>query len=86
MLKSRYEILLPLTPNDGQPVSDDKLSQTREGLVDRFDGVSVQPQSILAIWMHEGVRYEDTSVRLTVDVEDNPENRQFFVDFKQTLL
>ena len=36
--------------------------------------------------MHEGVRYEDTSVRLTVDVDDTPENRQFFIDFKATLL
>src|SRR5947199_353641 len=63
MLKRRYEILLPLRHNDGRPVSDDKLNQTREDLVDRFDGVSVQPQSILGIWVHDGVRYEDTSVR-----------------------
>jgi hypothetical protein len=36
--------------------------------------------------VHEGVRYEDTSVRLTVDVDDTPENRQFFLQFKATLL
>jgi hypothetical protein len=86
MLKRRYEILLPLRHNDGRPVSDDSLNETREELVDRFDGITVQPQSILGIWVHEGARYEDTSVRLTVDVEDTPENRQFFVDFKATLL
>ncbi len=86
MLRRRFEILLPLRHNDGRSVSDDILNQTREELVDRFDGVSIQPQSILGIWVHEGVRYEDTSVRLTVDVDDTPENRQFFIDFKATLL
>jgi hypothetical protein len=77
---------LPLTHNDGRPVSDDKLNQTREELVAKFDAISVQPQSIRGIWVHEGVRYEDTSVRWTVDVEDTPEDRQFFLDFKATLL
>jgi hypothetical protein len=86
MLKRRYEILLPLRHNDGRPVSDDKLNQTREELVEQFDGISVQPQSILGIWIHEGTRYEDTSVRLTVDVDDTPENREFFAGLKQTLL
>ena len=86
MLRRRYEILLPLRHNDGSPVSDEKLNQTREELVNRFDGISVQPQSILGIWVHEGARYEDTSVRLTVDVDDTPENRQFFLQFKATLL
>jgi len=86
MLKRRCEILLPLKYNDGRPVSDDKLNQTREELVSRFDGLSVQPQSILGIWVHEGMRYEDTSVRLTLDVDDTVENRQFFLDFKATLL
>ena len=86
MLKRRYEILLPLKHNDGRPVSDDKLNETREELVEQFDGISIQPQSILGIWVHEGTRYEDTCVRLTVDIEDTPENRQFFLDFKQILL
>jgi hypothetical protein len=86
MLRKRYEILLPLRHNDGRLVSDEKLNETREELVNQFDGISVQPQSILGIWVHEGTRYEDTSVRLTVDVDDTPENREFFVQFKTTLL
>lgn len=86
MLKRRYEILLPLKHNDGRPVSDDKLNQTREELVARFDAVSVQPHTILGIWVHNGARFEDISVRLVVDVPDTPENRQFFVDWKPVLL
>jgi hypothetical protein len=86
MLKRRYEILLPLKHNDGRPVSDDTLNQTRETLVEKFEGVSVQPQSVLGMWVHEGARYEDTTVRVTVDVEDTAENYQFFVEFKKTLM
>jgi hypothetical protein len=86
MLKRRYEILLPLKHNDGRPVSEEVINLTREELVARFDGISVHPQSILGIWVHEGVRYEDNSVRWTIDVEDTPENREFLMDFKAVLL
>ena len=86
MLKRRYEILLPLKHNDGGPVSDDKLNETREELVEQFDAVSVVPNPIVGIWLHDGVRYEDASVRLIVDVEDTPANRQFFIDWKPKLL
>lgn len=86
MLKRRYEILLPLKYNDGKPVSDAVLNQTREDLVQQFDAVSVQPQSVAGIWIHEGVRYEDTSVKLSLDVDDTPDNRQFFSTFKMTLM
>jgi hypothetical protein len=86
MLKRRYEILLPLKHNDGRPVDESKFNQTREELVEEFDAISVQPESVRGIWIHSGTRYEDTSIRLTLDVDDTSENRQFFVDFKQTLL
>jgi hypothetical protein len=86
MLRRRYEILLPLKFNDGRPVSDAVLHQTREDLVQRFEAVSVQPQSLAGVWIHEGVRYEDISVKMTLDADDTPENREFFSSFKTTLL
>ena len=86
MLRRRYEILLPLRYNDGSPIPDYDLSQTREELLARFEGLSVQPGTIAGLWIHEGMRYEDSLVRFTVDVEDTPENRQFFVDWKPALL
>jgi hypothetical protein len=85
MLKRRYEILLPLRHNDGRPVADESLNQTREKLVAQFAAVSVYPDSILGIWVHEGERFEDVSVRLFVDVDDIPESRHFFEEFKETL-
>ena len=86
MRKRRYEILLPLTHNDGRPVSDQILHQTRAELLSKFDGVSFQPQSIVGLWIHERVPYEDTSVRLTVDVKDTKKNREFFLKYKRVLL
>jgi hypothetical protein len=86
MLRRRYEILLPLQFNDGSPVPDEALNVTREELLARFGGVSVLPGTIAGIWIHEGKRYEDSLVRVVVDVEDTPENRQFFVGWKPALL
>jgi hypothetical protein len=77
---------LPLKFNDGRPVGDDLLNQTREELLARFEGLTVQPRSLLGLWQHEGQRFEDELVRLTVDVEDTEENLFFFSNFKTTLL
>jgi hypothetical protein len=63
-----------------------ELNQTREELLSRFEGVSVLPGTVAGIWIHEGTRYEDALVRVTVDVEDTAENRQFFVGWKPILL
>jgi hypothetical protein len=86
MLRRRYEILLPLRFNDGRPIGDEVFNETREELVARFEGLSFSPHPVLGIWVQDGARYEDQSVRVTVDVDDTPENRQFFVSFKETLL
>lgn len=86
MRKRRYEILLPLKHNDGRPVEDVKFFQTREDLVAQFGAVSFSPSSVLGIWIHEGRRFEDELVRLTIDVEDTAENHLFFSRFKTALL
>jgi len=86
MQKRRYEILLPLKHNDGRPVSQAVLYQTREDLLSEFDGVAVDPHSVLGVWQHGGERYEDELARITVDVDDTPENQAFFTNFKQLLL
>jgi hypothetical protein len=49
-------------------------------------GVSFHPHPVFGVWLHEGTRYEDQSARMVVDVEDTPEDRQFFVEFKVVLL
>jgi hypothetical protein len=86
MRKRRYEILLPLKHNDGSPIPDELLEQTREEIVNQFDGVTFFPQTIIGTWVQAGARFEDELVRILVEVEESPENHQFFVDFKKTLL
>lgn len=50
-----------------------------------FGAVSSQTQAIQGRWRHQGQLFRDESIRVYVDVADTSENRQFFVDFKETL-
>ena len=86
MRKRRYEIHLPLKFNDGQPVGEELFYPTREELTAQFRAVSFQPNVIYGTWVHDGDRYEDELARFVVDVEDTPENLQFFVNLKKILI
>jgi hypothetical protein len=77
---------LPLTHNDGRPVSPDKFQQTRDELIAQFGAVSMSAFAVIGAWVHEGTRYEDELRRFTVDVEDIPENQHFMAAYKKTLL
>jgi hypothetical protein len=81
----RYEILLPLRFNDGQPVPEALVGDTLFDLRSRFGAVSSETQTIRGTWQHEGQVYRDELVRVFVDVPDLPENHQFFVEFKEQL-
>jgi hypothetical protein len=50
----RYEILLPLRFNDGQPVPDDLVADTLLELEQKFGAVSSETQTIRGLWRHEG--------------------------------
>jgi hypothetical protein len=86
MRRRRYEILLPLTHNDGRPVSPDKFQQTKDELIAQFGAVSMSAFAVIGAWVHEGTRYEDELRRFTVDVEDVPENHHSLAAYKKTLL
>jgi homoserine trans-succinylase len=81
----RFEILLPLRFNDGQPVPDDLVADTLLELRQQFGAVSSETQVIRGIWEHQGQSYRDDLVRVFVDVADVPESRHFFIDFKERL-
>ncbi len=67
-------------------VPNEVLNQTKDDLLDRFDGLTAAPQTVLGIWKHEGQRYEDELGRFVVDVDDTEENQFFFANLKATLL
>ncbi len=81
----RYEILLPLQYNDGSAVEAEKFKQSRDELIGRFGAVSSEPDHIQGQWKHGEVVYSDNLVRLFVDVDDSPEVRSFFVEWKDVL-
>jgi hypothetical protein len=81
----RFELLLPLRFNDGQPVPDELIGDTLIELRERFGAVSCETQTIRGLWQHEGLVYRDELIRVFVDVPDAPEIRQFFVDFKERI-
>lgn len=81
----RYEILLPLRLNDGQPTPDELIGKTVVELREQFGAASSETQRIEGHWTHEGRVYRDELVRIFVDVPDAPECRAFFVQWKQTL-
>jgi hypothetical protein len=81
----RYEILLPLKYNDGTAVEAEKFQQTKDELLERFQGVTIDPGTIQGVWVYQGEQFEDELIRLVVDVDDTPETEQFFRDFKERL-
>ena len=81
----RFEILLPLRFNDGQPVPPDLIAETLLDIEQRFGAVSSETQTIQGSWRHEGRSYRDDLSRLFVDVPDTPESFEFFRAFKETL-
>jgi hypothetical protein len=81
----RFEILLPLAFNDGQPVPRDFIADAAAEIQSRFGGVSWESQAIEGIWRAGGIQYRDRLNRVFVDAEDTEENRQFFTSLKARL-
>ena len=81
----RYEILLPLRYNDGQSVPESLLAEVVLELRRKFHAISSETQIIQGLWESEGAVFRDELVRIFLDVPDTTENRQFFIQFKQSL-
>ena len=50
-----------------------------------FGAVSSETQRIEGQWQHAGQVYRDELMRVFVDVEDTPQNREFFHQFREQL-
>lgn len=81
----RYEILLPSQFNDGRSIPRELIAETLLELEQRLGAVSCETQVIHGLWKHEGKTYRDYLARSFVDVPDTPDNRQFFIQFKERL-
>ena len=79
----RFEVLLPLRFNDGQPVPDELIADAVLELREQFGAVSCETQTIRGVWQHQGQVFRDDLVRIFVDAVDLPGSRQFFLEFKE---
>ena len=79
----RFEILLPLRFNDGQPVPEELVADTLLELRVQFGAVSCETQIIRVIWQQADHTFRDDLIRVFVDVPADLESRQFFIQFKE---
>jgi hypothetical protein len=81
----RYEILVPLSFNDGTAVPEFLLRQTFQELEDHFGNASSETQVVRGSSDYYGMEFRDKNARLFVDVPDLPAHREFFKRFKELL-
>jgi hypothetical protein len=81
----RYELLLPLRFNDGNPVPAELRADLLVELEQRFGAVSWESQTIFGQWSFQGQTYRDELVRVFVDVPDSDDNHRFFTALKERL-
>jgi hypothetical protein len=81
----RYEVLLPLRFNDGKEIPDALIAQTLLELRQKFGAISVESQTIRGHWQHRTKVYRDDLMRVFLDVQDIPANRQWFESMKVRL-
>lgn len=81
----RFEILLPLRFNDGQPAPGELIADTLIELGHRFGAVTSETETIHGLWQHQGQSYRDDLTRVFVDVADTAQSVAFFRDFKERL-
>ena len=55
----RYEILVPLQFNEGQPVPDSLVGETLRELRQRFGAVTWETQIVRGAWEYEGQIYRE---------------------------
>ena len=79
----RFEVLLPLEFNDGRDVPGEWLAEAVLEIADHFGAASYETQKLEGHWRHGGVMYRDTLVRLSVDVPDTAQSRQWMKEFKR---
>ena len=81
----RFEILLPLFYNDGRPIEPEQFLATDDELVGLFSATSTDTVAVRGQWKYQSTKYSDQLIRVRVDVEDNPENRDAMRRVKETL-
>src|SRR6266581_9094029 len=79
----RFEVLLPLQFNNGQPVPAEWLAEAVLEIVDHFGAASYETQKVEGHWRHGGVLIRDNLVKLVIDAPDLVRNRHWMKEYKE---
>jgi len=77
----KYEIHLPLSYADGEPIEQEKIRNVRDELVSAFGSFVVPDQRT---WKYDGVRYIEI-MRVVIVTVDDKVPKKFLKDFKERL-
>lgn len=77
-----YDLLVPLTHNDGRPIEAKVFVHLRERLLEEFGGLTFFPQSNEGYWTFGGVTYRDDIVIYRVITNKVRAARRFFSRLK----
>lgn len=81
----RYETLLPLFYNDGNPIEAEKFLATDDEFVLAFGSTSTDQVTVRGKWKYQSTIYSDQLIRIRVDVEETEANRDAMRTLKETL-
>ena len=79
----RFEVLLPLTFNDGRRIPKKLRGEAVVQIVREFGAASAGTEVIEGQWTHAGVIYRDNLVRVAVDIPDTVKNREWMRAYRR---
>lgn len=77
----KYEIHLPLSYSDGQPIEQKKIRRVHEELVALFGSFAVPDQRA---WKYDGAKYIEV-VKIEILTTSDKVSKKFLKDFKERL-
>lgn len=84
--KYRFELLIPLADNSGDPFPWSKIERVSQALLQRFDGCRSQPLAPhLGFWKYRGVVYREGLLLFTVDAPRSDDSLVWMIAYKERL-
>ncbi len=84
--KYRFELLIPLLDNEGQPFEAEKIVSVRNQLLSRFGGCRMEPLNPhIGSWTEAEQTYHDQLLMYTVDAPREDASLDWFIEYKESL-
>ncbi len=68
--RKRFEILLPLSDNEGRPFEAREFDQTAKEIQERFGSLTLDHVNIEGAWTYLGNQFRDDLIRLRIDTQN----------------